>query len=333
MELPRSIRQAVDAALEGVPLADLQRAAQRLSERYRSETRDGRQHLSDEMAALAYLAARMPATYAAIHASLDAVAVMRPGFAPATMLDVGAGPGTGVVAAHDLWPEVETTLIENAAAIRAVGERLLAAGGIGRSRWLIHNVAEFPVLDKTFDLVLISYVLDELAPSAIRQLMESAWATTADTLIVVEPGTPAGWLRILQVRAQLLAVGAQLVAPCPHTLACPLSPPDWCHFSRRVARSRMHRQVKSADVPWEDEKFIYLAASRKEGQHPQARIIAPPIVRGGTVSLKLCENNGSAALRLNSRRDGAAFGRARRASWGDVIWPDAIIPADSTASS
>ena len=102
MELPRSIRQAIDAALEGVPLADLQHAAQRLSERYRSETRDGRPHLSDEMAALAYLAARMPATYAAIHASLDALAGMRPDFLPATMLDVGAGPGTGVVAAHSL---------------------------------------------------------------------------------------------------------------------------------------------------------------------------------------------------------------------------------------
>lgn len=334
MELPRAIRQAVDAALEGVPLADLQRAAQRLSERYRSETRDGRQHLSDEMAALAYLAARMPATYAAIHASLDAVAIMRPDFAPATMLDVGAGPGTGVFAAQDCWPDIaETTLIENAAAIRAVGERLLTAGGVRRSQWLSHDIAAFPVLDKSYDFVLIAYVLDELAPSAIRQLMEKLWATTADTLVVVEPGTPAGWSRILQIRAQLSVAGAHLVAPCPHALACPLAPPDWCHFSRRVARSRMHRQIKSADVPWEDEKYIYIAASRKEGRHPQARVIAPPIVRGGTVSLKLCENDGVAALRLRSRREGAAFRQARRLAWGDVIWPDAIIPADSTVSS
>ena len=332
MELPRPIRQAVDAALEGAPLADLKRAAQRLSERYRSETRDGRQHLSDEMAALAYLAARMPATYAAIHASLDAVAVMRPDFAPTTMLDVGAGPGTGVIAAHDCWSDIaNATLVEHAAAIRVVGERLLTAGGIRRLRWLLHDIAAFPPLDKTYDLVLIAYVLDELAPSAIRQLIERLWATTADILMVVEPGTPAGWSRILKVRAQLLAAGAYLVAPCPHTQACPLAPPDWCHFSRRVARSRMHRQVKSADVPWEDEKFIYIAASRKEGQHPQARVIAPPIARGGTISLKLCEDSGEAALRLRSRREGAAFRQARRLDWGDVMWPDAIIPTDSPA--
>ena len=74
MELPAALRAAVDKALEGVPLADLQAAAERLSARYRSETRDGRAHLSDDLSARAYLAVRMPATYAAIRASLDAVA-------------------------------------------------------------------------------------------------------------------------------------------------------------------------------------------------------------------------------------------------------------------
>jgi len=332
MELPVAIRQAVDTALEGVSLADLQRAAQRLSDRYRAETRDGHSHLSDRMAALAYLAARMPATYAAIHASLDAVADMRADFAPCTMLDVGAGPGTGVFAAHDCWPSLtDVTLLENASAIRAVGERLLNAGGVAQSRWLSQDLVAFPSLNKTYDLVLLAYVLDELAPSAIPRLIDSLWAATADTLLVVEPGTPAGWSRILSVRAQLVATGAHLVAPCPHALACPLAPPDWCHFSRRVARSRMHRQIKLGDVPWEDEKFIYLAVSRQPGTHPGARVIAPPVVRGGTVSLKLCERSGAATTRLWSRRDGTAYRQARRLAWGDAVPADAIMPADSAA--
>ncbi len=333
MELPRAIRQAVDAALEGVPLGDLQQAAQRLSERYRAETRDGRQHLSDKLAALAYLAARMPATYAAIHASFDAVAELQPDFAPNTVLDAGAGPGTGVMAARDCWPGIaEAALLENAPAIRAVGDNLLMAGGVRQPQWLSYDLAAFPSLGKAYDLVLLSYVLDELAPPAISPLIESLWQATAHTLVVIEPGTPAGWSRILAVRAQLVAAGAHLVAPCPHALACPLTPPDWCHFSRRVARSRMHRQVKSGDVPWEDEKFIYIAASRQPARQPQARVIAPPVLRGGTASLKLCEDNGSAVMRLWSRRNGAAFRQARRLAWGDAIFPDAIIPADSAAS-
>ena len=42
MELPPALRQAVDKALEGVSLADLRRAADLLSRRYRGEVRDGR---------------------------------------------------------------------------------------------------------------------------------------------------------------------------------------------------------------------------------------------------------------------------------------------------
>ncbi|TIU19787.1 MAG: methyltransferase type 11, partial [Mesorhizobium sp.] len=97
------------------------------------------------------------------------------------------------------------------------------------------------------------------------------WRLTSDTLLIVEPGTPAGWQRVLAVRSQLIEAGAHVSAPCPHEAPCPLVPPDWCHFSRRVARSRLHRLAKEADVPWEDEKFIYLAASRQPAAVRAAR--------------------------------------------------------------
>ncbi|MGL1585795.1 small ribosomal subunit Rsm22 family protein, partial [Vibrio parahaemolyticus] len=42
--------------------------------------------------ALAYALARMPATYAAIAASLNALAEVNPEFAPQSLLDIGAGP-------------------------------------------------------------------------------------------------------------------------------------------------------------------------------------------------------------------------------------------------
>src|SRR5919109_2245107 len=99
MQLPQDLREAIDRELEGIPLADLARAAERLSERYRSERRDGTFHLNDELAAWAYLATRMPATFAAVSASYRAVAEARPDFRPRTILDVGAGPGTATWAA------------------------------------------------------------------------------------------------------------------------------------------------------------------------------------------------------------------------------------------
>lgn len=330
MELPPQIRTAIDSALEGVPLADLQAAAEFLSARYRSETRDGRAHLSDDLAARAYLAVRMPATYAAVRASLDAVAELRPGFMPRSLLDAGAGPGTALFAARDRWPSLsEATLVESSTAIRHWGETLVSASALKQADWLASDLASVELRQAHYDLVLLTYVLDELEPKAIGPLIDRLWKATGDTMVVVEPGTPAGWSRILSVRDRFIEAGAYLVAPCPHALACPLSAPDWCHFSRRVARSRMHRRIKSADVPWEDEKFIYLAASRHMAEPISARVIAPVLVKGGTVTLKLCEMSGQARQRRLSRRDGEAFRQARRLAWGDCLGEHATIPADS----
>jgi ribosomal protein RSM22 (predicted rRNA methylase) len=319
MELPPALRLAVENALEGVPLADLKRAADRLSHRYRGEVRDGRLHLPDRLAAQAYLATRLPATYAAISASLAAVAEMRPGFAPATLLDVGAGPGSALWAAHDRWDGLQdATLVETSDAIRKVGTSL-SQGLPVRTSWIDADIETgLPSLPRA-DLVTLAYVLDELPPVLIGRLIDRLWGMTGDTLVVVEPGTPAGWRRILAVRDRLMAAGADLVAPCPHQAACPLATPDWCHFARRVARSRLHRLAKNADVPWEDEKYIFIAASMVPSDSPAARVIAPPQSASGTVRLKLCRQDGTAAAKLVSKREGTPFKTARRLDWGDAV--------------
>jgi ribosomal protein RSM22 (predicted rRNA methylase) len=320
MELPAQLRHGVDSLLEKVPLPVLKQAAKTLSERYRAELRDGRLHMGEDMAVKAYLATRLPATYAAVRASLTALADSRPDFQPGTLLDIGAGPGTMLWATTDAWPELEqAVLVEASAAVRKVGQSL-AAGTIGaRTEW----VAGDATIDldglKPADLVSIAYVLDEVAPASLPKLVDRLWQLTVDTLFVVEPGTPAGWQRMLAARQQLIAAGAHILAPCPHEGPCPLAPPDWCHFSRRVARSRLHRLVKEADVPWEDEKFVYLAASRQPARARLPRVIAPPKGGSGKVVLKLCQPDGSADERLFSKRDGDVFKAARRADWGDTL--------------
>lgn len=322
MELPSLLRQAVDAALEGVALADLKRASDVLSRRYRAETRDGRLHISDDLAAKAYLAARLPATYAAVRASLESVAEVCPGFVPQTMLDVGCGPGTALWAARDCWPDLQSaTMIEASPAIRAVGSKLATDIGL-QTEWRAADlIKEKPDLPQA-DLVTIAYVLDELAPLDRKTLVEKLWASAQHLFVIVEPGTPAGWQRILDARAVLLEQGAHIAAPCTHQLDCPIAAPDWCHFSRRVARSRIHRLTKDAEVPWEDEKFIYLAATRDPSLAASARVIAPTRVGGGKVTIKLCKDDGSAEEGLLTKRDGELFRWARRADWGDALLRD-----------
>jgi ribosomal protein RSM22 (predicted rRNA methylase) len=320
MELPSPLRRAVDRALSGIPLNELATTAATLSQRYREERRDGKAHVAGNRDVLAYLAVRLPATYAAIRASFDAIVQARPDFAPKTALDAGAGPGTAVWAAADCWRALaDALLVEASPGFRAFGEQLAAEMQQLHMTWRTSDVAVDEIDSDARDLVSVAYMLNELVPEARQRLVSRLWRLTADILVIVEPGTPAGWQRILAARRQLIDAGGHVVAPCPHAYDCPLQPPDWCHFARRVARSRLHRQTKRADAPWEDEKFSYVAVSREPAPAIAARVIARPRKASGRVTLKLCRPDGSAGEQFYSRRDGTVFGRASRSEWGSPL--------------
>src|SRR5688572_29432897 len=136
MELPVLLRQAVDRALEGAALGDLTRAAAALSKRYRVERLDGALHLSDDLSARAYLATRLPATYAAIRDAMAKLAQLLPDYQPSSLLDIGAGPGTALWAASDCWPSLsDALLIETSGAIRRWGEALSRAVPVAQVEW------------------------------------------------------------------------------------------------------------------------------------------------------------------------------------------------------
>ncbi|TGS88736.1 methyltransferase type 11, partial [bacterium M00.F.Ca.ET.177.01.1.1] len=91
----------------------------------------------EDMAVKAYLATRLPATYAAIRASLDALGEARPDFRPASLLDIGAGPGTMLWATIDAWPELErAVLVEASAAVRRAGQSLAQGAIAARTDWI-----------------------------------------------------------------------------------------------------------------------------------------------------------------------------------------------------
>lgn len=321
MELPAPLKAAVEQMLAHEPIERLARASDKLSDRYRREVRDGKLHLDGELAAKAYLATRLPATYAAVRAALSMVEDAAPDFHPNRLLDFGAGPGTVLWAASDAWPALsQATLIEASPAIRSVGTRLASASTVA-TEWLAGDITgSVPPLEPA-DLVTLAYVLDEIAETAMASVVKRLWDLTAHTLVIVEPGTPAGWRRILAARQVLIEAGAKIVAPCPHAADCPITAPDWCHFSRRVARSRVHRLSKGAEVPWEDEKYIFIAASRFDAAPPSARVLSPPRLSSGLARLKLCLADGHAEEMTVSRRYGAVFKAARRADWGDAFEP------------
>jgi ribosomal protein RSM22 (predicted rRNA methylase) len=97
-----------------------------------------------------------------------------------------------------------------------------------------------------------------------------------------------------------------------------MQPPDWCHFSVRLARSRDHMHAKQATVPFEDEKFSYLIVSRQPASLEGARILSPPAESKAEFKLKLCTGNGLAQQSI-ARRDKAEYKRVRKLDWGGLF--------------
>lgn len=320
VELPASLREALARELEGVSRNALAASARRTSAAYRAGGTSAAV-IRGEADALAYALSRLPATYAACAVALAEAARLAPGFAPARLLDAGAGPGAATWAAAETWDLDHVTWLDASAPFLELAARLGREGPkpLRAPEVLVADLAS-PGPWPRADLVTASYALAEIAPERQREVVRALWAASEGLLVLVEPGTPAGYGRILAAREALIADGADILAPCPHAEACPLASPDWCHFSVRLPRSRDHRLMKAAEVPFEDEKFAYLIAARA-GVAPRdrrARVLAPPRAGKGATVFKLCGPQGLES-RAVARRDKAAFGAVRRLGWGDIF--------------
>jgi ribosomal protein RSM22 (predicted rRNA methylase) len=316
-DLPAALRAALDAKLQGLSRTDAAERAALISRTYRDGGNSGA--IASGADALAYALARMPATYAAVTASLNALCELRPGFAPASLLDVGAGPGTASWAAATAFASLRSfTLLDANNALRALALDL-ARDSTRLSEMTYHRGEAGATLAAAApaDIVVASYMIGEVGDAERSALAGQLWAKARDTLLIVEPGTPAGYARVIALRQQLIASGAHVAAPCPHDGACPLAAPDWCHFTRRLPRLRAHMQLKAAELPFEDEKFSYVALTRTPVARHPARVLAQPDLSKVEVTAKLCTADGLRIAKV-PHRDKTAYARARRWRWGDT---------------
>ena len=319
-ELPAPLSAAIEARLEGRAQGMLRDRARQLSERYRSR-KPTIETIRDEADALAYAATRMPATYAAIVRALGRLDEERPEFAPKRVLDVGCGLGAGSYAAATVWPSIaEIALIDRSALFLNLATGLMQESGVAAA--VEASLGDFtkPQTGEAvpFDLVVVGYALTEIAESDLAVVIDQLWSRTSGALVIVEPGTPRDHARLMIVRSRLIALGANILAPCPHLAPCPLPANDWCHFSVRLPRRRAHKLVKGADAPFEDEKFAYLVAGRTGGTPPWARVIAPPRVSKAGVSLRLCADKAFQETFI-PKRDKARYEKIRKKDWGDPL--------------
>ncbi|MGI5257495.1 small ribosomal subunit Rsm22 family protein [Streptomyces angustmyceticus] len=310
------LRAALAGLLDGLPPKQAAQAVERLITNYRGTTPTDAPVLRDRADVAAYAAYRMPATFEAVRAALAAFAARVPDWSPATHTDIGGGTGAATWAAAATWDGHRSTVLDWAQPALDLG-RELAAGTLPGTEWRRQTIGAGLTVPDGTDLVTVSYVLGELRPDDRRAVVAAA-AAAATAVVLIEPGTPDGYLRIREARTQLTEAGLRIVAPCPHSGACPIVPgEDWCHFAARVSRSSLHRQVKGGSLPYEDEKFSYVAATTFDAAPAPARITRKPQLRKGQVLLDLCTARDGLQRTTVTKRHGTHYREARDASWGD----------------
>src|ERR1700754_3258232 len=171
-DLPAELKAALDGKLRGFSRSDAAARAASISETYRGGGGSGT--IRSEVDALAYALARMPATYAAVTASLNALVEIRPGFAPLSLLDVGAGPGTATWAAAEAFSSLRNfALLDANTALRTLALEL--AHDSHRLRYMAYRRGEARAAladSEAADLVVASYMIGEITEPERQALAE-----------------------------------------------------------------------------------------------------------------------------------------------------------------
>lgn len=317
MELPINLKHIIEEKATELDIKKLVFASRSITDKYKSESGKGKRLVSNAAETAVYSVVRMPATFGAVASALTWT---KEHFDReiSTVLDIGAGTGAAGWAVSEVFPEVQKlTAIEREENMIALGKSFMEEGGFPfEYEWIKGDISQ-EMNYGSYDLVTASYVLNELDEVAREKAVERLFSMTDKLLVIIEPGTMTGFDNIRKIRRQLIELGGYPVAPCPHSANCPIENEDWCHFTARVSRTKLHKLLKGGDSPFEDEKFSYIAVSKAPLTSAQRRILRHPTIESGRIGLRLCTDKGIENI-IVTKKD-PLFKKARKADCGDEI--------------
>lgn len=320
MALPDKLQEFIENEARKFSPERLLAASEDLTKRYRDRDVGNQNFMASDLHRIAYLVARMPATYAVVKRVLSEIPLRMPSCECRTLLDLGAGPGTVLWAASEVISTLQgIDCLEQDASLVALAKKMASQSEtslVREAKWQVSDLVHYE--PEPHDVIVLSYAIGELTNEQRQKVISRAWAAARECLVIIEPGTMAGFAGIRVSRAELIESGAYIAAPCPHRMACPMPANDWCHFAERLERTSLHRKMKSGSLSYEDEKYSYVIASKKEAHPVQSRILRHPGKHGGHVSFELCTLNGLQKKTI-SKRDKEAYKEARKLEWGDEL--------------
>ncbi len=317
MDIPQDLKLEIEKLVEENEHAKIVEESQKISKIYRENDGTGKKFVTKNSEAVAYAISRMPATYAVVYSVLEHT-LKNYEKQIKTVIDIGAGTGAATWAVNELISPEKINCLERETEMIKIGNKLIESV-VDNVKWEKFDLLEDKIQEKA-DLVIASYVINELNKQDRKDAILKMWNATNDILIIIEPGTPEGFSHILDVREILLSCGGNIISPCVHSKECKLSKDDWCSFYVRVARSGIQRLSKNGQLGYEDEKFSYIAFSRSvsNGNSNILRILRHPQIEKKHLKVKLCTKDGIQE-KVFSKKDGEIYKRARKSKAGDFL--------------
>ena len=285
MILPQDLQEKINKLYLSLNKKTLTETQKNLTDKYKNQTGKSTSLIDSKTDSVLYAISRMPATYSVIHTLVSELEEQGLIENVETVLDMGAGTGTGYFALKDIDEDLQITLVERDRNMIDVF-KTLSDENVEVVR---DDVLKFET-DKKFDLVLTSYVLSEMTEndrlSAVSKMLEK----TNKYLLIVDTGTPKTYENMMTVKRHIEKSGYHVIAPCMSE-KCRLAN-DYCQFYARVERSALHKLAKSGTLSYEDEKYFYLLISKETKQVDGERVIRRPIIKENNIELLLCSKQG-----------------------------------------
>ena len=315
VDIPQELKEKIEKITLEMQHTKIIEESQSISKKYRDNEGKGKKLVTKQSEAIAYAISRMLATYCAVYSAL-LQCLKNYNQDIKSVLDVGAGTGAATWAVTNLIDAKQMTCLEREEQMLRVGKQLIESN-MPNVDWKLFDLNKDEIQEKA-DLVVTSYVINELTEKDRKKAIAKLWDATRGMLLIIEPGTPEGFKHILEAREMLLEQGGNIIAPCAHNEQCPIGETDWCSFYVRVARSGIQRQAKKGELGYEDEKFSYIAFSKTPVKQSDAVILRHPQIATGNVKVKLCTLNGIEE-RTYSKKDKEIYKRIRKLDAGDTI--------------
>lgn len=349
------VNEKIFYLLEDIDNKELKKAFKIINEKYRDKNIDDKQlELKEDYLALSYAIYRLPATACVIDEVFSRVSsIEKESFNCKSVIDIGAGPAASLIPLINNFDEIKNvTLIEEQQSMINVGKKLISKLNldfeVNYLRKSIFNVNE----KLKADILLSSYMVNELNEDEIKVFFNKVKTINFKYAIFIVPGTPHHFKKLQTLRKEFLNViekyqeinsecsgvnKYKIIAPCTFSGICHLEGiHDWCHFKRRIQRSKILKDIKNGELSYEDEKFSYLVIKNclledNEDKYvdesiesnaeykKKNRIIRHPIIKKSLIEFKVCNSNSIDSIILTKGKNKDIYKEAKDLKWGDCI--------------